>query len=84
MRINCYGEPWEGPSYDKNPPGEPFETKDSGGATYLRFGEGERVPIHRLALDAQGIVRRTWAFGKWGEAERLEYIPTTETREVDA
>ena len=83
MRINCYGEETEGLTYDKNLPRQPLETKDSGGATYLCFGEGERVPIHRLTVGADGIVRREWAYGKWDEAENLAYVPATETMEVD-
>ena len=83
MRINCYGEETEGLTYDKNLPRQPLETKDSGGATYMRFGEGEKVPIHRLSVGADGIVRREWAFGKWDEAENLAYVPATETMEVD-
>ena len=83
MRINCYGEETEGLTYDKNLPRQPLETKDSGGATYLRFGEGEWVPIHRLTVGADGIVRREWAYGKWDEAENLAYVPATETMEVD-
>ena len=83
MRINCYGEETEDFTYDKNLPRQPLETKDSGGATYMRFGSGERVPIHRLTVGADGIVRREWAFGKWDEAENLAYVPATETMEVD-
>ena len=83
MRINCYGEETEDLTYDKNLPRRPLETKDSGGATYMRFGEGEKVPIHRLSVGADGIVRREWAFGKWDEAENLAYVPATETMEVD-
>ena len=68
MRINCYGEETEGLTYDKKLPRQPLETKDSGGATYLRFGEGERVPIHRLTVGADGIVRREWKHGRcWHE-----------------
>ncbi len=83
MRINCYGERWDGATYDKNPPIEPLETKTSGGSTYLRFGEGEKVPIHRLTVGEDGIVRREWAWGGWDEAEGLDYVPATETMEVE-
>ena len=83
MRINCYGEEMECLTYDKNLPRQPLETKDSGGATYMRFGDGESAPIHRLTVGADGIVRREWAFGKWDEAENLAYVPATETMEVD-
>ena len=82
MRINCYGEETEGLTYEKNLPRQPLETKDSGGATYMRFGEGDACPIHRLAVGEDGIVRREWAYGKWEEAERLAYVPATETMEV--
>ena len=84
MRINCYGEETEGLTYDKNLPRRPLETKDSGGATYMRFGEGEKVPIHRLSVGADGIVRREWAWGKWEEAENLAYVAATETKEVES
>lgn len=83
MRINCHGGRTERATYDKNPPIRPHEAKASGGATYLRFGEGDRVPIHRLAVGEDGIVRREWAYGKWDEAESLDYVPTTETREIE-
>ena len=84
MRINCYGEETEDLACIKNLPRQPLETKDSGGATYLRFGEGEKVPIHRLTVGADGIVRREWAYGKWEDAETLSYVPATETMEVGA
>ena len=83
MRINCYVERTESATYDKNPPIEPLESTASGGSTYLRFGEGDKVPIHRLTVGEDGIVRREWAYGKWGEAENLDYIPTTETTEIE-
>ena len=83
MRINCYGERTESATYDKNPPIQPLETKVSGGMTYLRFGEGDKVPIHRLTVGEEGIVRREWAYGRWVEAENLDDIPTTETREIE-
>ena len=83
MRINCYGERTESATYDKNLPVRPHESKTVGGTTYLRFGEGERVPIHRLTVGADGIVRREWAYGKWEEAENLAYVPSTQTMEVD-
>ena len=83
MRINCYGERTESATYDKNPPVAPHESNEIGGSTYLRFGEGDMVPIHRLTVGADGIVRREWAYGKWDEAANLDYIPTTETREIE-
>ena len=83
MRINYYGEETEDLAFDKNLPRQPLETKECGGSTYLRFGEGERVPIHRLMVGADGIVRREWAYGKWDEAENLTYVPATQTKEVD-
>ena len=82
MRINCYGEETEGLAFDKNLPRQPLETKDSGGATYMRFGEGDACPIHRLAVSGDGVVRREWAWGRWDEAENLAYVPATETMEV--
>ena len=84
MRINCYGERTESATYDKNLPVRPLESKTVDGMTDLRFGEGERVPIHRLTVGADGIVRREWAWGKWDEAENLAYVAATETKEVES
>jgi len=84
MRINCYGERTESATYDKNMPVRPLGSKTVDGMTYLRFGEGEGVPIHRLTVGADGIVRREWAWGKWEEAENLAYVAATETKEVES
>ena len=83
MRIDCYGEKTEKATFEKKALRQPLETKFSGEFTYMRFGEGERVPIHRLTVGADGIVRREWARGKWEEAENLAYVPATQTMEVD-
>lgn len=83
MRINCYGERTEGATYEKKLRREPLEKKYSGRWTYLRHGEGDRVPIHRLGVEDDGMVSETWAYGRWEDAETLDYIPITETMEVD-
>lgn len=82
MRINCYGERTEDATCEKKRMRMPLEEKFSDGWTYQRFGNGESVPIHRLGVCDDGIVRETWAYGRWENAEALDYIPITETREV--
>ena len=83
MKIDCYGERTESATYEKKARREPLETRHSGNWTFHRHGEGDLVPIHKLGVDADGVVRETWAYGRWTEAENLEYIPITETKEVD-
>lgn len=82
MRIDCYGRRADGPTCAKGDVRRPLETREAGGRTYLRYGEGADVPIHRLELGADGAVRATWAYGPWAEAESLEYLALTETKEV--
>jgi hypothetical protein len=82
MRIDCYGERTEGATFEKKLRREPLETKYSGKWTFQRFGEGDRVPIHKLGVDDDGVVRETWAYGAWADAETLDYIPITETMEA--
>ena len=83
MRIDCYGERTESPTFEKRMARRPLETRHSGGCTYMRYGEGAKVPIHRLKIDEAGAVRETWAYGPWADAENLDYTPITETKEVD-
>ena len=83
MRIDCYGDEAGSPSYGKRMIRQPLETRHSGGCTYMRYGEGAKVPIHRLKIDEAGAVRETWAYGPWADADNLDYLPITETKEVD-
>ena len=82
MRIDCYGERADGARRIATPAREPSDAKSVGGATFLRFGAGSPAPIHRLSVDAGGIVRHKWAFGNWADSESLDYVPLEETLEV--
>ena len=82
MMINCYGEHTEGAAPAKGPAREPSGTKRVGGATYHRFAARSPAPIHRLLVDADGIVRREWAWGMWADAKSLAYVPLETTLEV--
>ena len=83
MRIDCYGGRTGSPTFEKMEMRQPLETKNSGGCTYMRYGEGENVPVHRLRVGENGMVRHEWAWGAWSEAERLDYGPISETKEVE-
>ena len=83
MKINCYGERCEGAPCDKMLRRRPLETKCAGGVTYARFGEGGLVPVHRLGVGPDGRVAETWAYGRWEDAETLDYSPLDETKEVN-
>lgn len=82
MRIDCYGEKAGEERRRATPAREPHGTKRAGGTTYLRFGARSPAPIHRLAVDADGIVRHEWAYGMWADAKSLAYVPLDETLEV--
>lgn len=82
MRIDCYGDLADGARRTAMPAREPHGTKRVGGATYLRFAARSPAPIHRLAVDADGIVRHEWAYGTWADAKSLAYVPLDETLEV--
>lgn len=69
MRIDCYGDRADGAARMAGVAREPHGTKKAGGATYLRFGARSPAPIHRLSVDADGIVSREWAWGGVGGRE---------------
>ena len=82
MKIDCYGDRADGSARMAGIVREPNGTKRIGGATYLRFAARSPAPIHRLLVDADGIVRREWAWGMWADAKSLDYVPLDETLEV--
>ena len=82
MRIDCYGDRADGATRMAGVDREPNGTTKAGGATYLRFGARSPAPIHRLSVDADGIVRHEWAYGMWADAKSLAYVPLETTLEV--
>lgn len=82
MKIDCYGDCTDGAERMTGIAREPNGTKRIGGAIYLRFAARSPAPIHRLLVDADGIVRREWAWGMWADAKSLAYVPLDETLEV--
>ena len=82
MKIDCYGDCADGAERMTGIAREPNGTKRIGGATYLRFAARSPAPIHRLTVDADGIVRREWAWGMGADAKSLDYVPLDETLEV--
>ena len=82
MQIDCYG--FEATSqFFKRKELDAHLMKRIDGVLYVCFGNGAERPIHRLGVGADGIVRREWAWGGWDEAEVLDYVPATETMEVE-
>ena len=81
MQIDCYG--FEATSeFFKRKELDAHLLKRIDGVLYVCFGDEELRPIHRLDRDADGNVRLTWAYGKWDEAETLDYIPINKTKEI--
>lgn len=83
MKINCYGEAFDGTPLGYRKVCIPLERKRVGKWTFARYTEGEKVVIHRFGIGADGAVEETWSYGKWVEAENLAYIPLSETLEVE-
>ena len=82
-RIDCYGNATESETFERHLRPEPLETKQIGEVTYMRFSEGEgNCVVHRLCVEADGMVSETWAWGPWNEVETLEYMPLTQTKEM--
>ena len=44
------------------------------GTTYVCYHKAPRCPIHRIDIAPDGSTRVMWAFGKWSEAENLQYV----------
>jgi hypothetical protein len=81
MQIDCYG--FEATSqFFKRKTLDAYLVKRVEGILYVCFGDAEERPIHRLDKDERGSVRLMWAFGKWDDAETLDYIPINKTMEV--
>ena len=75
-KINCYGTAVEAERFDFRETRRPDDTMFVGGATYNRYGTADPCAIHRLRINASGLVEERWAYGIWTEAERLTYERT--------
>ena len=74
IQIDCYGFEAASEHFQKRKL-EAYLIKNDGGIVYACFGTGEMRPIHRIDKDPDGCVRVMWAYGKWEEAEDLDYVP---------
>lgn len=83
-RIDCYGRAEGEPNHGTPLPCAPTAERRVAGVAYMCFGDGERRAIHRMAVDETGLVRRMWAWGRWEEAELLDYTDLETRKVVDA
>ena len=82
-KIDCCGDPCPDGRVVAHTRKLPLETRTVGDVTYARYGEGETCAVHRIALGPGGMVVETWAWGRWSEAESLDYAHgLDETMEV--
>ena len=82
IQIDCYGFEAASEHFQRRKL-EAYLIKNDGGIVYACFGTGEMRPIHRIDKDSDGCVRVMWAYGKWEEAEDLDYVPINETIMID-
>lgn len=61
---------------------EPHLIRKVGDEVYACFHANDPRPIHRIRKLASGEIEVMWAYGAWGQAEGLTYVPINETLEV--
>ena len=81
-QIDCYGFEATSESFQRRRL-EAHLVRNDGGIVYVCFGTGERRAIHRIDKDPDGCVRVMWAYGRWDEAEGLDYVPINETLTIE-
>lgn len=81
-QIDCYG--FEATSqWFKRRKLEPYLFMHVDDVFYLRYSAAERGPIHRIDRGTNGELWTMWAYGEWGHAPDLSYVPINETMEVE-
>jgi hypothetical protein len=81
MQIDCYG--FEATSrFFRRKELDAHLMKRAEGVLYVCFGDEAMRPIHRIDRDGNGSLRLMWAFGRWEDAETLNYVPINETLEI--
>lgn len=82
MQIDCYG--FEATSqFFKRANLTAYLIKNVDGVVYISYSAEPVGPIHRIDKAEDGSLRMTWAYGKWEEAEILNYVPINETINVE-
>ena len=82
VQIDCYGFEAASEHFQKRKL-HTFLVKETDGVVYECFGPGTMRPVHRIDRDPDGCVSVMWAYGDWGEAEDLAYVPINETIMID-
>ena len=82
VQIDCYGFEATSEHYQRRKL-EAHLVKNDGGIVYVCFATGDPRAIHRIDKDPDGCVRVMWAWGRWDEAEDLDYVPINETLIVE-
>ena len=57
--------------------------KTDDGTVYMCFHEAAKTPVHRIDVAPDGSTRVMWAYGKWSEAENLQYVPINQDLEIE-
>ena len=82
MQIDCYG--FEATSqFFKRANLTAYMVKNVDGVVYVCYAASLVGPIHRIDRAEDGSTRLMWAYGKWEDAEFLDYVPINETLDVE-
>ena len=82
-QIDCYGFEAASEYFGIKKLKEYLIRKAADGAVYMCFHDTEERPIHRVDIASDGSTRVMWAYGRWDDAEDLEYVPINDTLEVE-
>lgn len=82
VQIDSFGYPYTS-EFFRLKRKETYLLKVVDGAYYECFDNTPMRPIHRIDMAPDGSLRVMWAYGEWGKAETLVYVPINETLEVE-
>ena len=83
MQIDCYGFGATSQFFKRRELLAHLVSKEGDGTVYMCFGREGRRPIHRIAKAGPGLWEAGWAWGAWDDRASLEYVPLSETLEVE-
>ena len=83
MQIDCYGFDATSIHFQRRKL-HPYVIRCTGDIHYICFSDDTIRPIHRITQSPDvGETIIEWAYGRWEDAEYLDYHPINETLEVE-
>ena len=82
-QIDCYGFEAASEFFGIKKLQSYLVKKTDDGTVYTCFREEPKRPVHRIDVAPDGSTRLMCAYGKWSEAENLQYVPINESLEIE-